>query len=499
MPIIPPDLLNLPTAGLNYTITRDGIKKEYSPTLASLPCSVVIGASRGIGLEFVRQLLERGHRVIAAVRDPFAASQLWPVATGLKPGRCMIQQCDVTSEESIEVSLSISMPYWPDAFRPLHKARLFVSLQILGLLTQRPLQAFVTRVKATPDLHLEYLILNAGVLHYPNVSPQIPQPWPRHSWKTLQETDSKQTVACQRNVSYSIFLLCRSRRRTWMPSYSDWSTTSPPTVSPPLFPNHGVLLLPASPHTVPPGCANSPVQPSRSFSSLLTHLTTNTIGPITIASRLLQELSPSRIRKTIFISSDSGSQGQFRDHEDGFAAYAASKAALNMMVRHLAAEVKRREDGEHRARESDKQRERVRVGWGVGGSRGTDGDAEMSAGGGAGQRNHGHTRGQSQSQNLIGTSTGFGAWGSNNSSTTSPTTSQYQHQPPQEPPQRTTILAIHPGEVATDMASNVELSWEVEGIIGVEESVSGVLNTVERLGPEETGSFWTWDGRRHLW
>ena len=111
MPIIPPALLNLPATSLNYTITHDGIKKENSPTLASLPCSVVIGASRGIGLEFVRQLLDRGHRVIAAVRDPFSAGQLWPVAAGLKPGRCVIQQCDVTSEESIEVNSSTTMSF----------------------------------------------------------------------------------------------------------------------------------------------------------------------------------------------------------------------------------------------------------------------------------------------------------------------------------------------------------------------------------------------------
>lgn len=35
---------------------------------------------------------------------------------------------------------------------------------------------------------------------------------------------------------------------------------------------------------------------------------------------------------------------QFRDFEDGFAAYAASKAALNMMIRHMAVELKRRGD-----------------------------------------------------------------------------------------------------------------------------------------------------------
>jgi NAD(P)-dependent dehydrogenase (short-subunit alcohol dehydrogenase family) len=44
------------------------------------------------------------------------------------------------------------------------------------------------------------------------------------------------------------------------------------------------------------------------------------------------------------MSSDSGSQGNFREMEDGFAAYAASKAALNMAMRHMAAELKRKDD-----------------------------------------------------------------------------------------------------------------------------------------------------------
>lgn len=46
--------------------------------------------------------------------------------------------------------------------------------------------------------------------------------------------------------------------------------------------------------------------------------------------------------KVVFISSDSGSATIFRDDEDGFGAYGASKAALNQMLRHMAAELTRR-------------------------------------------------------------------------------------------------------------------------------------------------------------
>jgi NAD(P)-dependent dehydrogenase (short-subunit alcohol dehydrogenase family) len=41
------------------------------------------------------------------------------------------------------------------------------------------------------------------------------------------------------------------------------------------------------------------------------------------------------------MSSDSGSVTHFREMEDGFAAYAASKAALNQAARHMDAELKR--------------------------------------------------------------------------------------------------------------------------------------------------------------
>jgi len=67
---------------------------------------LIVGASRGIGLEFVRQLLKRGDRIIATVRQPFAshASALWGEA-GSDSGRCQMFICDVLSEKSIIVSL----------------------------------------------------------------------------------------------------------------------------------------------------------------------------------------------------------------------------------------------------------------------------------------------------------------------------------------------------------------------------------------------------------
>lgn len=64
---------------------------------------LVTGASRGIGLEFVRQFLERGDQVFAACRDPENAEQLH----GLKSSRLHIVTLDVADERSVESSYSV--------------------------------------------------------------------------------------------------------------------------------------------------------------------------------------------------------------------------------------------------------------------------------------------------------------------------------------------------------------------------------------------------------
>lgn len=64
---------------------------------------IVVGASRGIGLEWVRQLLGRGDRVYATVRHPERASQLWSLAGAAPRDSCQLLECDVSSEASIIV------------------------------------------------------------------------------------------------------------------------------------------------------------------------------------------------------------------------------------------------------------------------------------------------------------------------------------------------------------------------------------------------------------
>lgn len=67
---------------------------------------------------------------------------------------------------------------------------------------------------------------------------------------------------------------------------------------------------------------------------------------------------------------------------------------------------------------------------------------------------------------------------------------------------KTTVLAIHPGEVSTDMA-NIDIDWTVEGRITPSESVSGMLGVIEKEGNDGVGSgkatFWTWEEVEYPW
>lgn len=59
---------------------------------------IVTGANRGIGLEFVRQLAEAGHRVEATARNPQKATELQAFAEGKSVN---VHALDVTDEQSV--------------------------------------------------------------------------------------------------------------------------------------------------------------------------------------------------------------------------------------------------------------------------------------------------------------------------------------------------------------------------------------------------------------
>lgn len=62
---------------------------------------LVTGASRGLGLELVRQHAARGDEVAATCRDPAAARELQALAAA-QPGRVRVLRLDVRSQDSIE-------------------------------------------------------------------------------------------------------------------------------------------------------------------------------------------------------------------------------------------------------------------------------------------------------------------------------------------------------------------------------------------------------------
>ncbi|WP_242108628.1 SDR family oxidoreductase [Luteimonas aquatica] len=72
------------------------------------PHTLVTGANRGLGLEFVRQLLARGDHVIAACRKPGKATALNKLA-GDHPGRLHVLPLDVADPKS-HVELARELP-----------------------------------------------------------------------------------------------------------------------------------------------------------------------------------------------------------------------------------------------------------------------------------------------------------------------------------------------------------------------------------------------------
>ncbi len=60
---------------------------------------LITGANRGLGLEFTRQFLERGERVVATCRQPGRAAELTRMAAE-HPGRLKVLPLDVAQERS---------------------------------------------------------------------------------------------------------------------------------------------------------------------------------------------------------------------------------------------------------------------------------------------------------------------------------------------------------------------------------------------------------------
>jgi NAD(P)-dependent dehydrogenase (short-subunit alcohol dehydrogenase family) len=74
---------------------------ENAAALPYVPTVLITGANRGLGLEFTRQYVARGWRVIATARRPEAADDLKAVAAE-NPGLVLIEKLDVQDFDVID-------------------------------------------------------------------------------------------------------------------------------------------------------------------------------------------------------------------------------------------------------------------------------------------------------------------------------------------------------------------------------------------------------------
>lgn len=53
-------------------------------------------------------------------------------------------------------------------------------------------------------------------------------------------------------------------------------------------------------------------------------------------------------------------------------------------------------------------------------------------------------------------------------------------------------------DTLSDMA-NINVPWEVQGIITPEESVSKMIHVIQTKGIQHSGTFWTWENTPYVW
>ncbi|GJM95190.1 hypothetical protein PR202_ga11898 [Eleusine coracana subsp. coracana] len=133
-------------------VARLAVATRAFSTTAGGGVSMVQGASRGIGLEFVRQLLQRSEqgRVVATCRAPDSATELLKLKEEHAPGRLTVLPLDVTDESTIEVCN--------------YKGKLMSNAPCLVL----PSQAAATTIGESHG-SLDLLINASGILSIPNM------------------------------------------------------------------------------------------------------------------------------------------------------------------------------------------------------------------------------------------------------------------------------------------------------------------------------------------
>ena len=116
--------------------------------MAGLRC-IVTGANRGIGREFVRQLLDRGDAVLAGCRDPDAAAELHALG---RDGRLQVAALDLADPASRAAFVAAAEARFDGIDRLLNVAGMLVPGERFGAVTQDTLVRTFTVNAAGPFL-----------------------------------------------------------------------------------------------------------------------------------------------------------------------------------------------------------------------------------------------------------------------------------------------------------------------------------------------------------
>jgi len=136
---------------------------------------IVTGASRGLGLEFTRQLLARGDRVIAACRDPQHAEALQALA-GAYPDRVHLRTLDVADTGSITAFAEATAHVFDGIDLLLNNAGKLVRGERFGSVEATSLQSSFSTNAAGPYLltqALAPLLAKGGHAVVANISSQL--------------------------------------------------------------------------------------------------------------------------------------------------------------------------------------------------------------------------------------------------------------------------------------------------------------------------------------
>ncbi len=101
---------------------------------------LVTGANRGLGLEFTRQLLARGDRVLAACREPKGAHDLNALA-GANDGRLQVHAVDLANADSVNALAKFTTQHFDGLDLLINNAGKLVPGERFGSVTADALQS----------------------------------------------------------------------------------------------------------------------------------------------------------------------------------------------------------------------------------------------------------------------------------------------------------------------------------------------------------------------